>query len=320
MNRAQFATMFNLLSRTRTRYAECIKITRQDGVIYRFTAHDKPFRVKEPDGNSYIYESASSFSLTSLETSTGLVVSNMDIDGAIDDDRITENDLRNGLFDHANVELFLAYWANSKVTVLPLRTSWIGEIQMDGPKYKVDLRGIAQRLAQTFVNATSLECRYDFCDSCCTLDVADFTNTFSVGTPESRDTFTVTGGSIPNVDNFYQWGLATWLTGNNAGVRMEILRQNDNRVQLFLPMNSAIRGGDTLTMLAGCSKTWTQCGIYGNQVNFGGEPFLAGNDILSRYPDDSPDETEDERGIAGNSIGFVLDGITSSGLFGGEFD
>lgn len=316
MNRAQYTAMFNLLSRTKTRYAECVRITRTDGTVFRFTAHDKPIRIREPEGGSFNYLSANSFSLTSLETSIGLVVSNMDIDGAIDDDSITENDLRNGLFDHANVDLFLAYWSNNKVAVLPLRTSWVGEIQMDGPKYKVDLRGIAQRLAQTFVKATSLECRYDFCDRECTLDIADFTETFTVNGVDGRDTFRV-GGGITDTENYYQWGLATWLTGSNAGVKMEILRQNRNRVQLFLPMNSAIRLGDTISLVAGCSKTWTQCGVFDNKVNFGGEPFLAGNDILSRYPDDTADETiAAEQGITGT----VTSGLTNTGLFDGEFD
>lgn len=301
MNRTHFAKIFNLLQRNRTRYTECVRITRVDGTVFRFTAHDKPLRIQEPNGRSEIYQSANAFSLTSLETSTGLVVSNMDIDGAIDDDAITENDLRNGLYDNANVELFLAYWSNSKVMVLPLRTSWIGEIQMDGPKYKVDLRGIAQRLAQTFIKGTSLECRYDFADvdplntaqSHCKLNASLYTTAFEVAAVESRDTFSVTAMDPEYDENGYQWGRATWTSGGNLGVSMEILRQYERRIQLFLPMHTVIEVGDTLNMILGCSKTYDACcNKFNNVVNFGGEPFLKGNDILMRYPSASEDETD----------------------------
>lgn len=298
MNRAQYAAMFNLLQRTRTKYAECIKVTRADGLTHRFTAHDRPLTLLEDGGTIGTYLRANSFSLTSLETTAGLVVSNMDIEGAIDDDAISENDLRDGLYDNAKVELFIAYWSKDKVSVLPLRVSWIGEIQMDGPKFKVDLRGIAQRLAQTFVKATSLECRYNFCDADCQLIAENYTEEVTVTEVISRDTFKF---SVQNAvtSNFFQWGLAKWTSGDNAGVKMEILRHYEDQVQLFLPLNKPIEVGDIIDMTGGCSKSWDRCGSFGNRVNFGGEPFLAGNDMLSRYPSDTPDESEKPGGLFG---------------------
>lgn len=283
MNRAQYSTMFNLLARTRTKYTECIKITRADGTIFRFTAHDEPLTVREPEGGDFLYLSANSFSLTTIETSIGLVVSNMDIDGLIDDDSITENDLRSGLFDNANVELFIAYWSNSTVNILPLRTSWIGEIQVDGPKFKVDLRGIAQKLAQVFIKGTSLECRYTFGDADCGLSLAAFTHTYTIATVESRDIFTC-NIAAPEHANTFQWGNAKWLTGDNAGTEMEVLHQFETRVQLFLPMKFTIQVGDTLELIEGCNKTWDQCKAFGNGQFFGGEPYLAGGDLLTRVP------------------------------------
>lgn len=294
MRRSDYLRFFSLLSRTKTKYAECVKITRTDGTIFRFTSHDNPLKIMEENGIIREYQSANSFSLTSLETSSGLVVSNMDIDGAIDADAITENDLRNGFFDNANFELFLAYWSNSNIRTLPLRTSWVGEIQMDGPKYKVDLRGIAQRLAQTFIQTTSLECRYDFCNSKCGLSAATFTSEYRVREVFSRDIFRVFNMPAPFRENAYQWGKAKILTGPNAGVEMEILRQYEDRVQLFLPLNFPLEPEDDVELMRGCNKTWDKCKEFENTINFGGEPFLAGNDILSRYPDASDDETNPE--------------------------
>lgn len=283
MKRSDYAQVFDLLAKKQTKFAECIKITRLDGKIFRFTSHDQPLTIKEPTGHYEIYESADSFVLTSLETGNGLVVSNMDIDGLIDDDSISNEELRLGLFDHANIDLYLAYWGDRTVKVLPLRTSWIGEVQIDGPRYKVDLRGLAQRLAQTFVNATSLDCRYTFCDSKCGLDVSNFEETYTVSSTESDDTFTVPVSS-GKWENFYQWGKCIFLSGLNEGLEMEILRHWETRVQLFLPMPYPVTAGDSVTLRAGCSKTWSQCVEFNNYRRFGGEPFLASGDMLTRYP------------------------------------
>lgn len=282
MNRTEYAHIFEILTRRQTYMSECIKITRRDGVVFRFTAHDVPLTIKEPDGYYQQYESANAFTLTNLETSNGLAISNMDIDGMIDDDAITEEELRLGLFDNARVDLYLAYWMDRTVKVLPLRASWIGEIQAENNKFKVDLRGIAGKLAQMFTKVTALECRYDFADAKCGISAASQEESYTVQSIVSTDTFEV---PIVKFDNFYQWGKCTFVTGSNAGMEMEVLRQWQDRVQLFLPPAYPLQVGDTVRLIAGCNKTFpTCCSRFNNGRRFGGEPYLAGSDMLTRYP------------------------------------
>lgn len=295
MNRAQYTAMYQRLESTRTKYTECIKITRTDGMVYRFTALDADLLIQEDDSQFYTYKSADSFKLTALENQIGLVVSNMDVTAIVSDESITDDALIGGLFDHANIELFIAYWSNRSVGRLPLRTSWIGEIVLKGVQFQADLRGIAQKLQQVFIQTTSLECRWRFADSRCGLDPALFTRTVTVTSVESKDTFTA---SISGPDqNRFQWGLATWLTGNNAGVEMEIIRNFNTRIQLFLPMPFTINVGDQVRMIYGCDKTYTTCNsVYENVRRHGGEPFLASSDLLISYPvsiDDGEDDEDD---------------------------
>lgn len=283
MNREQYLAFYNRLAQTRTKYTECIKITRPDGMIYRFTALDENLLVQEEDLQFYTYKSADSFKLTALENQSGLVVSNMNVDAIVSDDSITEDALIAGLFDFSNVELFIAYWAGPNLGTLPLRTSWIGEITLKGPMFTADLRGIAQKLQQIFVSTTSLECRYTFADSKCGLPRATYTRTVTITSKTSNDIF---NANIATIDqNKFQWGLATWVTGNNAGGQMEIIRNYGTRVQLFLPMPFDINIGDQLQLVYGCDKTFTTClKNYLNIRRFGGEPFLASSDLLITYP------------------------------------
>ncbi len=295
MNRADYTNLYTKLAGTRTKYTECVKITRLDGQIYRFTAHDEDLLIQEEDSRFHSYKSADSFTLTALENQAGLVVSNMDVEAIVSDDSISEDDLIGGLFDHAKVELFIAYWAGQQIGTLPLRASWIGEITLKGVQFKADLRGIAQKLQQVFLKATSLECRWSFGDQFCGKNLTTFTKTVTITTVESNDTFVA---NILLADrNKFQWGLARWVTGNNAGGEMEIIRNFNQRIQLFLPMPFAISVGDQVQLVYGCDKVFKTCrATYDNSERFGGEPFLAGSDLLITYPRMLEKEDEEDEG------------------------
>lgn len=286
MNRAQYVALYERLARTKTRYSECIKITRTDGTVFRFTAHDNALNIWEEDGHRYEYTPAGSFQLTALETTAGLDVSNMDINAIITDDHITEDDLSAGRFDSAKVELFIAYWSNTQVGTLPLRVAWVGDMNVEGQSFKAELRGIAQKLAQVFIETTSLECRHDFCDihytrSYCTLDRATYEKSYTVTSVVGRSQFVC--DIAPADYGKYAWGLATFTSGNNSGLEMEVTHNENGSVILFLNMPYDIEIGDTLTLLQGCDKRYATCVAYSNIANFGGEPFMAGGDMLNSY-------------------------------------
>ena len=300
MNRTQFTAMYTRLAQTRTKYTECIRITRTDGTQYRFTAHDKPLKIVEVDDRAYEYTPANSFELTAIETQLGLVVSNMDIKGIIDDDAIAANDLRAGLFDHARVDVFIAYWSGLRVRMLPLRTSWIGELQVRDQEFRVDLRGIAGRLAQMFIETTSLECRWQFCDANCGLDEADHRWNTNVLQSIAADTFTITSGALPSGFSVERlnYGRVDFLDGDNAGLSMEIINAYGNRVRTFLPMPFPIADGDSIRVVEGCDKRFsTCCNTFENGARFGGEPWLKGSDVLTQYPNSISSKPRESDGV-----------------------
>lgn len=78
---------------------------------------------------------------------------------------------------------------------------------------------------------------------------------------------------------------------------MEIIRNAGNRIQLFLPMPFEILTGTSVSLVYGCDKIFNKgCNFFNNRRRFGGEPFLAGSDILTTYPTSFGDEEEDEGG------------------------
>ena len=78
---------------------------------------------------------------------------------------------------------------------------------------------------------------------------------------------------------YFSGGEVQWLTGANAGRRMEIKEFSNTQFTLVLPMPNSVAASDTFKAVAGCDKTFTTCySKFSNAVNFRGEPNIPGMD------------------------------------------
>ena len=86
----------------------------------------------------------------------------LDVDGVFDAATITEEALRAGLFDHAEVRVFLVNWADLSMGALKMRRGWFGEVILtQSGAFRTELRGLAQALQQKLGEIYSPECRAD---------------------------------------------------------------------------------------------------------------------------------------------------------------
>jgi hypothetical protein len=82
---------------------------------------------------------------------------------------------------------------------------------------------------------------------------------------------------------YFTYGVVSWLTGQNAGYKMDVRQSSPGSITLALPMTYPIAVGDTYSIVAGCDKTASTCRQrFGNFVNFRGEPFIPGTDAILR--------------------------------------
>lgn len=141
-----------------------------------FTDHDRSFTY-----NDIFYESQAGYNRTALSGDAGYTVDNADVTGFFDSTNLNEQDLRNGVYNFANIYVFLVNWMDLTQGEIKLRRGWFGEVTVtsDG-QFTVELRGMAQALSHTFVENFTPECRADFCDARCTLKLADYTHVGTV--------------------------------------------------------------------------------------------------------------------------------------------
>lgn len=80
---------------------------------------------------------------------------------------------------------------------------------------------------------------------------------------------------------FFAFGTVTWDTGANAGTTQDVRTFSPGVVTLGLPAPYAIAPGDTYTIVAGCDRQVGTCvKHFNNVVNFRGEPYIPGPDVI----------------------------------------
>ena len=110
-------------------------------------------------------------------------------------------------------------------------------------------------------------------------DDAVVTVSGTVDTVTSRQVFI--SNSMTQAAGYFSSGEVEWLTGANAGRRMEIKEFSNKQFTLVLPMPNNIAAGDTFNAIAGCDKTFNTCfSKFSNAVNFRGEPYVPGMDKM----------------------------------------
>jgi uncharacterized phage protein (TIGR02218 family) len=146
-----------------TSLCTCWHLTRRDATEFFFTDLDRDITI---DGDTYL--AASGYSRSAIENDSTLAVDNLDVQGFLDDDSITEEDLRAGLFDYAAVNIFSVNYEDISMGILKQRRGFLGEVSMTNIGiFKAELRGMSQTLSQRVGELYSPQCRADLGDTRC---------------------------------------------------------------------------------------------------------------------------------------------------------
>jgi hypothetical protein len=168
-----------------TTLCTCWRIERTDGKVFGFTDLDRDITF-----NGIPYESQSSYNRTAITGDESLSVDNLNVTGFLDSETISENDLRNGLFDFAKVFVFGLNWSDLTQGEIKLRRGWFGEVIVnENGSFETEIRGLHQALTYSVIETYQPECRADFCDARCKLKIADFTHQGTVFSATSRQVF-----------------------------------------------------------------------------------------------------------------------------------
>jgi uncharacterized phage protein (TIGR02218 family) len=261
-----------------TTLATCWRIKRQDGIVLGFTTHDRPLRI-----NGVVYRAAGGFVPSTMESSSGLDVDNLDIEGILADAALSRADLLAGRYDLAEVEIFLVNWAAPSAGAVMLKTGLLGDAVLKDVDFTVEVRGLSQLLQADIGEVYSPECRANLGDHRCKVRLAAFRVTGAVTAVADSETFS--DARRGETDGWFDYGRLAWLSGANAGLECDVKNFTGGEIVLAEPMRGQIAAEDRYEMTAGCDKRFATCRAkFSNSRNFRGEPAVPGQDAVLDYP------------------------------------
>ena len=250
------------------------RIYRRDGVALAFTSHDRDLWL---DGLHH--RAAPGMVPSATRRSARLDDDSAEVEGALTHDSISEADLVAGRFDRAAIAVGVVDWDTCEHAVLYRGT--LGEIAVSDGTFSADLRSAKTALDVDPAPRTSPLCRARFCGPGCALNAERYTVTAAVAS-SSVDFETIAFVCVDHA--LFLHGEMVWLDGAGAGLRARIVDADTSGLMLDRPVDAEPVPGTRARLLQGCDRTLATCATrFGNALNFRGEPFLPGNDLIARY-------------------------------------
>lgn len=250
------------------------RIYRRDGIMMGFTSHDRDLAF-----GGILHRAAPGMVPSSIKLTSDLGSDSAEVEGALNHATITESDLAAGLFDHAAIEIGAVDWAAGEHHIL--YSGELGQVENDRTSFSAQLRSAKRILEHDLVPRTSPTCRANFCAPGCNLSAARFTSVRTVRAVDydaNRVSF-----DIAQPGNYLD-GQVRFLGGPQTSVTFGVIASDGPGLLLDRQLVEGLEIGTRALLREGCDHTVSTCAQrFGNAVNFRGEPFLPGNDLLTRY-------------------------------------
>ncbi len=255
------------------------RVSRRDGVALGFTAHDRDLWF---DG--ICHRAAPGMVPSAIRRTAGFEPDSAEVQGALSHDSINAFDLATGRFDGARVLIGLVDWESQERHVIYRGT--IGTVTEEAGTFSADLQSRKIELQRDPVPRTSPSCRASFCGPGCTLSPARFTHYGSLSAFALSSNAATVSTDAPLAN--FAGGTLRWLDGPYAGMITSVSEVRGSALLLSIPLDQVPAAGTRVELREGCDHTLDTCATrFANAINFQGEPFLPGNDLIIRYPSPS---------------------------------
>ena len=236
---------------------------------------------EEPD---IVYKALTGMSATAVASNSNYSVDNLDTMGYLEDDRITESDIKAGRYDYADVLIAELNWQDLPYSTAKLnikRTGKLGQISIDNGKFVAEIRGLAQYLQNQVGELYQVTCRAYFGDARCKIDTTDYT--FPGTVEDVSNNRIILCSTIGKPASYFKNGIIKFTSGLSKDLKFEVKDNTDKTIEFQLPANYVIEKGDTFEVTAGCDKSIGTCAnTFKNALNFRGEPHIPNTSKIVR--------------------------------------
>ena len=264
--------------------AFCIRVTRGDGQVLRFTSSQIPVLV-----GSENYLPGLGLTMSQIGAALGLAVNEVQVKGPIAgvlaSSDVTDDDLLAGKWDGAK---YICFSTNPRAPGNGIEeglSGSFGRITAGRVAFEVELRDLMQRYQSPIGEVSTPGCRVKkLGDARCKVILTPYTFAAVVTALTSRSVFGAS--ALTQGDDYFRFGELVWTTGLNAGVKGEVkIFVAGGVIGLQIPMPHNILPGDAFTIVAGCDRSLAACrDKFNNVPRFVGEPHKPTGDQVTRGP------------------------------------
>lgn len=244
--------LLNHLAGNLTTIAHCWKVTRRDGAVYGFTNWQRDLTIA-----GVVYAHQSGFTASEIQTTAALNVDDLEMEGFLDSAGITNEDILAGLWDFAELEVFvLNYKESPLVSIGQCRRGNLGEVKRSRSIFVAELRGLMQRLQQRVGRECTAGCPWVLGSPQCGINLNTFTNgkvTTTVTSVTNQRQFAATG--LTQAATWFDDGSVLFTGGLNTGVLREVkAHTTGGNIVLHMTFPYGIAPGDSFVATVGCLK------------------------------------------------------------------
>ena len=146
-----------------TTWCRCIKIHSVDGLILGWTDHDRQLSIDIGDGDGSIdYEPIDAIEVTSGRIAADLAVDNIEIMGAVDDDRLTAEDIHAGRYEETIATKFECDWSDPAAGQKITFTGPMGFVETKQNMFVFEVRSQSGVLGRKISQTIGPACRKSF--------------------------------------------------------------------------------------------------------------------------------------------------------------
>jgi uncharacterized phage protein (TIGR02218 family) len=254
------------LSEEVTSLAGCYLITLKDQTKKAFTDYIEDLLIE-----GVLYKANSGFSKSAIVSNSNFNIDNLEIEAILDEENITENDLMSGVYDMAQIEIFLVNYLAPNMGKIILKTGYLSGVTLKQGRFSVEIMGLAHKLMSNISAVFSNHCRANLGDEFCKYKPSVIDGVIS--RVASNNSWI--DDSLNQANGYFNYGFVKFKTGKNMGKSFEVKDFLEKKIITCLNLPYKIEEGQQYQIMVGCDKSFSSCvNKFNNAINFRGEPFI----------------------------------------------
>lgn len=194
------------------------------------------------------------FALSRMDLAANLSVDNAEMAILPGDASITPQQLMSGFLESADVRIYRINYTDTSMGHECIAVGKLGNSRISENQGFLEFLSLTSQLKQPEAELQTIQCRHIFGGPGCPKPYTWFD--FEVTAVDGDQPHRIFATDIAPANDFFVPGVLEWVTGDNAGLDMDVEQNTAGTFALMLPMGYQVRIGDTGRVRQDCTKLW----------------------------------------------------------------